>query len=447
MDLRSLRSKRLDATEQARAIADAAQAAGRSSLTTSERAEFDRFMKEAEGLRDLIAREERLAGEEAHLATLRNVGIRPEPDGDGGTGLGLSSRDRTRYSLHRAIRALATKDFRGADRELEESDRLARETGREPRGLFLPTAALLPAVETRAIEKSGTGGNLVAQDLLAASFIDLLRPATRVLQAGATVLAGLRGDVAIPRRTAAATPQWLAESGDVSASTPTFDVVTMQPRTLAARVDVSRKMLLQSTPATEDITRHDLLAAVGQALDLAALLGDGVAPTPRGVMETPGVGLLALGPDGAAFQFADVVAMEGVVATTNADQGRLAYLVNAITRTALKTMPKFVTMGSMSDAVWGDGPDGTGIVNGHPAFTTNHLPSNLTKGTGTDLSAAIFGNFADLLIGQWGSGVEVTVDPYTLGDRGALVLRAFLDVDIAVRHPESFVKVVDIVAP
>ncbi|WP_341755596.1 phage major capsid protein [Candidatus Tisiphia endosymbiont of Ptychoptera albimana] len=49
----------------------------------------------------------------------------------------------------------------------------------------------------------------------------------------------------------------------------------------------------------------------------------------------------------------------------------------------------------------------------------------------------LFGNFADLIIGQWGV-LDVLVDPYTLGTSGGIRIRVMQDVDIAVRHAESF---------
>lgn len=41
------------------------------------------------------------------------------------------------------------------------------------------------------------------------------------------------------------------------------------------------------------------------------------------------------------------------------------------------------------------------IFEGAPQYWTNLIPSNLTKGTGTNLSALIYVNWSDLLIGFW----------------------------------------------
>jgi len=88
--------------------------------------------------------------------------------------------------------------------------------------------------------------------------------------------------------------------------------------------------------------------------------------------------------------------------------------------------------------VWEDG-----IVNGYNATVSNQVPSNLTKGTSSGVcSAILFGNFADLIIGQWGA-LDLTVDPYTGSTSGTVRVVALQDVDIAVRHAESFAAMKD----
>ena len=71
--------------------------------------------------------------------------------------------------------------------------------------------------------------------------------------------------------------------------------------------------------------------------------------------------------------------------------------------------------------------------------------SFLTKGSGTDLSAVIYGNFSDLLIGLFGT-LEILVDPYTDFAKGTTGVRVLQSIDIAVRHAESFAAMQDAIA-
>jgi hypothetical protein len=81
-------------------------------------------------------------------------------------------------------------------------------------------------------------------------------------------------------------------------------------------------------------------------------------------------------------------------------------------------------------------------VNGYAAYVSNNVPSNLTKGSGTNLSAMIFGNWEELLIGLWGS-LDLLVDPYSNADSGRVRIVAFMSADIAVRRAASFAAIVD----
>ena len=65
--------------------------------------------------------------------------------------------------------------------------------------------------------------------------------------------------------------------------------------------------------------------------------------------------------------------------------------------------------------------------------------------SGTGLSALIYGNFSDLLIGMFGQ-LEILVDPYTDFAKGTVGVRALQSIDIAVRHAESFAAMQDAIA-
>jgi hypothetical protein len=74
---------------------------------------------------------------------------------------------------------------------------------------------------------------------------------------------------------------------------------------------------------------------------------------------------------------------------------------------------------------------------------STQVSSALTKGGASGVCSAIFfGNWADLIIGSWG-GLDLTVDPYKHSDSGTLRIVALQDVDIAVRHAQSFSAMLD----
>ena len=350
--------------------------------------------------------------------------------------VGMSKTEVKRYSVMRALNALANPNDANAQRaaafERECSDAVAGKMGKSARGFYLPHD-----VQKRDLNvtTATAGGHTVATDLLAGDFISLLRNAMVIMGMGTRMLTGLQGNVAIPRQTGAGTAYWVAESSAPTESQQAFDQVTMSPKTVGAFTDISRKLLAQSSLDVEALVQQDLATVLGLAIQQAAINGSGASNQPSGLLTliTPSV---AGGTDGLAPTWAHIVELESDVSVANADIGTLSYLTNAKVRGKLKGTSK---VSSQNGFVWevGDTP-----LNGYRAAVTNGVPSNLTKGSGTNLSAIIYGNFADLLIGMWGS-LDLMVDPYSLSTSGTVRVVALQDVDVAVRHAESFATMVD----
>jgi HK97 family phage major capsid protein len=177
--------------------------------------------------------------------------------------------------------------------------------------------------------------------------------------------------------------------------------------------------MLQSSIDIENMVRRDLAAVLALRIDLAGLYGTGSNSEPLGLKFTTGINTEDFAAD--APTFAEVVAMESDVAADNALLGSPVYLMNAAMRGNLKTTKK--------DAGSGIFLMENGEVNGYRGVLSNQVASN-------DLW---FGNFADLLIGYW-SGLDIMVDPYTNSTSGTVRVVAMQDVDVAIRHPESFCR-------
>lgn len=353
--------------------------------------------------------------------------------------IGLSPREAKQFSFLRAINALANPTDRKAQEaasfERECSEAVGAKFGREARGFYVPQD-----VQTRdlVVGTATAGGHTVSTDLLAASFIDLLRNRMMVMSMGARLLTGLNGNIAIPRQTGGATAYWVAESGAPTESQQAFDQVTMSPKTVGAYTDISRKLLLQSSIDVEAFVRGDLATVLALAIDLAAINGSGSSNQPRGILNTSGIGDVAGGTNGLAPAWAHIVELETDVAVANADVGTLGYLTNAKVRGKLKQTEQFSTTNGMP--VWRDGGN---PLNGYRAGVSNQVPSNLDKGTSSGVcSAILFGNWADLIIGQWGT-LDLMVDPYSNSTSGTVRVVALQDIDVAVRHAVSFSAMLD----
>lgn len=381
------------------------------------------------------------SADEFRQLVLDKVAAAPAPDAS----IGLSDKEAQQFSFLRAIRALSAKGTNAraareeAAFEFECSAAVARKLGKEAQGIMVPFD-----VQKRdlTVGTATAGGNTVATNLLAGNFIDLLRNRLSVMRTGAQMLAGLVGDVAIPRQTGAATAYWVAESGAPTESQQAFDQVPLAPKTVGAYTDISRKLILQSSMDIEAFVRNDLARVLGLEIDRAALNGSGSSNQPRGVLQTSGIGSVVGGTNGAAPSWANIVELWSDVAVENADFGSTGFLTNA--KVAGKLMTTEKASGTAQFVCPGfPGADGTTTFGGARAVISNQVPSNLTKGTASGIcSAILFGNFADLIIGMWG-GLDLTVDPYSGSTSGTVRVVALQDVDVAVRHVQSFSAMLD----
>ena len=337
--------------------------------------------------------------------------------------LGMDQKEVGSYSLLRAINAAASGNWKGAELEREASEAVATRLKRTPKGFFVP-GDVQAEKRDLTVGAPTAGGNLVATDLLSASFIDLLRAKLVTRAAGATVLTGLVGDIAIPKQTGAASAYWVSEGNDVTESQQTIGQVPLSPKTVGTYTEISRKLLKQSSIAIENFVRADLAAVLALAIDLAGLHGTGLNNQPTGVSATSSVGEVIA--DLAAIAWSDIVDLESDVAIANADVGALAYICNASMRGQLKQTQKVT---GEAEFIW-DTRNNNTPLNGYGAFVTNQA------------TTLMFGNWADLLIGEWG-GLDILVNPYTKSKSGTVEIDVLQDVDVAVRHPESFSVVVD----
>lgn len=375
------------------------------------------------------------------LDTLKDSKPTPSPE------IGLTDKEARGFSMLRALNALANpqdpRAIEAARFEIECSNAVAEKRGIDTAGFFVPergdngwvtdkrnknTGRYTPGIAvpydvTKRDLSAGTatdGAELVADNLLAGSFIDVLRNSSMVVAAGARMLTDLIGDVSIPRKTSGSVAAWIAtEGGDAAQSDPQFDQVQLTPKTAGVYSEVTRQLLKQSSLDVEALLRTDLAAGMALLIDLASLYGAGASGVPQGIATATGVNTPTAFA-AAVPTYPEVVAMESAVANDNALMGRLAYMLETSMRGSLKTSEKFSTTGQ---TIWEPG----NTLNGYPTAVTNQVTSG-------DI---FYGNWADLLIGAWG-GLDLLIDPYTNSLSGTVRVVAHQSVDVAIRHPESF---------
>lgn len=193
---------------------------------------------------------------------------------------------RADLTLIDAYRAAAGGTDTRCGRVREASQEIIRRTGRQPREGGLMFSVATPETRTLTSGGQGTapnGATLIPTIVRADSFIDALRAQMVVRQLGATVLGDLTGNVSVPKRTASSTAYWFAENTAIPVSTPAYGAVALTPKHCGVLTEVSRNMLLQSSADVALLAQQDMAAVLAEALDLAALTGDGTNAQPIGL--------------------------------------------------------------------------------------------------------------------------------------------------------------------
>tara|TARA_B100000123_G_scaffold272232_1_gene254187 strand:+ start:299 stop:2875 length:2577 start_codon:yes stop_codon:yes gene_type:complete len=369
----------------------------------------------------------------------------------------LSPKEREQYArdykITSGIRGLLTGDWSnkasGFAREISQQIAKDSQRSNSSSSLFIPYSSLAKRA-TYVTSGATTGGNIVATDLLADDFIEALRNSTVMVGLGVQTLSGLIGDVAIPRRSGVASTGYLSsETAALSQAESTFDQISMTPKTLGTLSKFSRNMLIQSTPGIEDLVRTDILDGINVGLDLGILNGSGSSGQPTGIMQTSGIGSVAMGTNGGAITVDALVDLETAMmednAAVNADS--ISYVTNAKVLGAIK---KLKTSGGeylVNNNLQAIGRGGTPVVvNGYPLAMTNQVPSNLTKGsTSGSCSAVVMGDFSQAILGLYGSGIEITAGEDSDDFAKNLVsIKGVVAFDVAVRHAQSFAAILDV---
>ena len=329
----------------------------------------------------------------------------------------------TEFSLARALRTMADSGglFEHTSHEGAVCAMAAEADGHkhDPARVRIPLQALATRDLTTTTDTQG--GYLAGSTILPT--ISPLRPYSVTLQAGATMLTGLRNAVVAPRINADAQAYWLGtEATSVTESNLTIGQYALEPKPVSAYVECSRQLLLQGAYTAETIN-ISLLRAVAIALDRACLVGSGTGGEPAGLSVTAGVGTAS----GTSLAWSGILsARASAVQAVGSDQN-ISWIGGSTAQRILAGRER----AAGSDFIWGFGAaalDGT--IAGHRAFATAACP----------VDALFLGDWSQLLVAVFGDSVVVEMNPFDAGNfrAGIVGFRVILPCDVAVVAPAYF---------
>lgn len=355
------------------------------------------------------------------LATKQDLS--PGPQHSRGGDLGLSKREVSGYSLLKVVQArLEGRAIDGLEREAHEAE--TKRLGRTAEGIFVPNEVFRAAYARRdmSVGTPDSGGYTVAENIDTANMVPLLRNASHVISLGARTMAGLTGDVSIPRVLTGSVVYWVSENGTITSSSPTFGQIKMRPRRLGGRVKITKQLAAQSSLDVENFVRTDIFDAFAVELDRVAINGAGGAE-PLGILNLASSDRSTSVTFGGAATLAKVCEFETNVSTSNALSSP-AFLTTPATRGKWKALAKFSGGGV---GIWNTDED----VIGYRGRVTAQFPSTPTA------NQVIFGDFGQVFIGEW-TGNDVVIDPFTAAATGEVWITIQKIVDLVIRPGKSF---------
>lgn len=259
-------------------------------------------------------------------------------------------------------------------------------------------------------------------------FIESLKKRLVLGQLGVQVLNDLNGTIEMGASTAPASPSVKTETEAAEEYTMNLVNRTLAPIRGAVKGIYSKQLMHQTSYNIRQILEDELIAGmVGRAEEHAI-----------SEVVTNAGSTVAIGTNGGALTFAKAIELLNALDDANSNGTNNAF----VTRASVRQQAQQIALDSGSGRFLWEHTTPRQFL-GETAVVTNHVDGTLSKGTGTNLTSLIYGDFNFLTIGFWG-GVDLIVDPYSLADNGQIKLVLNFFHDSVVRQPGNFAVIKDI---
>ena len=413
----ALKENRSDVLAQLEEIKDLAITEERD-LSDDENTKVDELLASVDSIDTKIERAEKLETQMKRHASLAG--------GASDSDVKESNKITGDFKITKAIRQFVDGNLDGVEAEMHQEE-IRKNPGFM--GLAVPTSVLS---EKRTNPQTVTS----AAEMISTDTYDWMGTLQSKLVMGdlATYLTGLSSNVQLPVLSGT-TAGWGTEVAAATDAATAIGGSTLVPHKLASYMDISKMLLAQTSGNIESVIRDDMNNAIASVLETAILSdSDGTGASPLGVFDQAGQAIA-----GGTMTLAKILEMESDIATNNADG--TCYITSPLGRGLLKALLGVPTGGTgAGPAIWRD--DNT--VNGYGARATSSISDVCTAGgvatSGGDESGIVFAQWKDLVVGQFGTALDVVVDPYSQSINGEIriVMNSFWDT--AFRRANSFCR-------
>jgi HK97 family phage major capsid protein len=288
----------------------------------------------------------------------------------------------------------------------------------------LPGAQYLPSgrfARALGINTGNSGADLVSNGLEAVAAA--ARPPLLLERLGAQRLeVNATGPVSLPSWVAGA-GGWIAEGSTAPQLNTTVRSVEASGRMAAARIAVSRRMLLNAAEL-ESALLAEVSAAVADVVEGGFIAGNGSLNAPLGLLYTTGAGSQAFA--GATPTYSELMSMVERAGDADAALERCVYLLHPSTLSNL--------LKAQIDADGGEVvvsyAEGVHRIGGFPVYATRHLPEGKALFLDPSVVRTVYWSAPQVIADRTSGGKSLS---------GAMELVIFNLCDLAVLHPGSVV--------
>lgn len=345
--------------------------------------ELDALKKEMEGIKRSVT--DLKAGQEAVSKKVSSIKVRGEK--------------KRNFSLIRAIREFISTD--GMSDDVKAVIRAGRDEMN--RSNLTTYGDIIIPQQRAAVTVTDEHDDTIGIDVY--NTFAPIREGLVSVKAGARFYPGLVGDLRIPVL-GGGNVAWTTENGSAGDPTYAFNGVNLTPHRLTAQFKLSKQMVVQDNAAIEANLLADIRKAVITKLN-ATMFGTAAASggAPKGI----GNGQTAA----VATDWAKLTTLVEAAVERLAVGEEYAYIASPEAAAVIRQMTYNKTTRLVYEA---------GNVDGTPLYKTIGCAAN----------QAYYGDWNNLVIGQWGA-LDLTVDPYTAAGTGELVItiNSYFDYGVA----------------
>lgn len=345
------------------------------------------------------------------------------------------------YSLERAFQAAATGNWDNAGKEKEVQQDLARgnQKGYAENRLFIDPNMMIRA---NTVGNAGAGAELVGTTLQPQKFIDVLWNESILGKLPVVNNTGLAGNYSVNTQTTKPTATMV---GEVAAAPAAQDLGTglkiATPKEMMTKAQFSRMLAIQSTPNIMSLLKKNVINPIAEKLDEMFIGGTGVAPILQGITQgvsgavpavIAGAYSAPMATNGVAINYAAIVDLWKGLAAQNVG-GDLQFITNS------QVVAKL--MGTLKDSANTNSgyilSEVTQSLLGSPIVRSQSVPGVYTRGTGTNLSPLILGNFRETEVYQWDK-IAIEFDYISQADNSQIVCRSYSFWDFLHLRPQNY---------